>query len=114
VMLPTAGLAAYLFLVFGFLSRRCERQADVFGCRSASCANPACDGHHPDTDFPAGGTGLCPTGIRTFVRALERVDLLHGADDAAPARPAARLLRGAVGWLRAWQHGPVRRRVGFL
>jgi len=114
VMLPTAGLAAYLFLVFGFLSRRCERQADVFGCRSASCGNPACDGHTPDTDFPAGGTGLCPTGIRTFVRALERVDLLHGADDATPARPAARLLRGAVGWLRAWQHGPVRRRVGFL
>ncbi len=114
VMLPTAGLAAYIFLVFGFLSRRCERQADVFGCRSVSCADPTCDGHNPDTDLPAGGRALCPTGIRTFVRALERVDLLHGADDATPSRPAARFLRGAVGWLRAWQHGPVRRRVGFL
>ncbi|MFO0799827.1 MAG: M48 family metallopeptidase [Gemmataceae bacterium] len=114
VMVPTAGLAAYLFLVFGFLSRRCERQADVFGCRSVSCDDPACEGHVPDTDFPAGGAGLCPTGIRTFVRALERVDLLGGSDDPAPDRPAARLLRGAVGWLRAWQHGPVKRRVAFL
>jgi Zn-dependent protease with chaperone function len=113
--LPPVGLAAgYIFLVFGFLSRRCERQADVFGCRAVSCADPACTGHHPDTDLPEGGQGLCPTGVRTFVRALERVDPLQGADDPAPHRPAARLLRGALGWLRAWQHGPVRRRVGFL
>lgn len=113
--LPPVGLAAtYVFLVFGFLSRRCERQADVFGCRAVSCANPACEGHHPDTDYPTGGTGLCPIGIRTFVRALERVELLHGPDDPAPRRAAARALRGAFGWVRAWQHGPVRRRVGFL
>jgi Zn-dependent protease with chaperone function len=31
-------LGAYLFVVFGFLSRRCERQADIFGCRTVSCA----------------------------------------------------------------------------
>jgi STE24 endopeptidase len=30
-------LAAYIFCVFGFLSRRCERQADLFGCRTVSC-----------------------------------------------------------------------------
>ncbi len=37
--LPFVGLAfAYIFVVFGFLSRRCERQADVFGCRAVSCA----------------------------------------------------------------------------
>jgi Zn-dependent protease with chaperone function len=113
--LPPVGLAAgYIFLVFGFLSRRCERQADVFGCRAVSCGNPACAGHVADTDFPAGGAGLCPTGVRTFVRALERVDLLAGPDDDDPRRPTARVLRGVLGWLRAWQHGPVRRRVGFL
>ncbi len=113
--LPPVGLAAgYIFLVFGLLSRRCERQADVFGCRAVSCANPACTGHNPDTDFPAAGRGLCPTGIRTFVRALERVELLHSPDDPAPRRSTTRLLRGVFGWLRAWQHGPVRRRVGFL
>jgi STE24 endopeptidase len=29
-------VAAYVFVVFGFLSRRCERQADLFGCRAVS------------------------------------------------------------------------------
>lgn len=111
--LPPVGLAAgYIFLVFGFLSRRCERQADVFGCRAVSCGNPDCSGHDPDTVVPAGG--LCPTGVRTFVRALERVEHLHGPDDPAPRRAAARALRGVMGWVRAWQHGPIRRRVGFL
>jgi Zn-dependent protease with chaperone function len=28
-------LLIYLFVVFGFLSRRCERQADLYGCRTA-------------------------------------------------------------------------------
>ncbi len=31
-------LAGYVFVVFGFLSRRCERQADIFGCQTVSCA----------------------------------------------------------------------------
>jgi len=29
-------LATYVFVVFGFLSRRCERQADIYGCRTVS------------------------------------------------------------------------------
>ena len=29
-------VAVYIFVVFGFLSRRCERQADLFGCRAVS------------------------------------------------------------------------------
>jgi STE24 endopeptidase len=29
-------VAAYVFVVFGFLSRRCERQADLYGCRAVS------------------------------------------------------------------------------
>jgi Zn-dependent protease with chaperone function len=29
-------LGAYVFIVFGFLSRRCERQADIYGCRTVS------------------------------------------------------------------------------
>jgi Zn-dependent protease with chaperone function len=31
-------LGGYVFVVFGFVSRRCERQADIFGCRTVSCA----------------------------------------------------------------------------
>ena len=46
------GIGVYLFLVFGYLSRRCERQADMFGCRS--------------TDTP------------TFISALEKVAHLNG------------------------------------
>src|SRR5947208_174093 len=46
---PAVCLAgAYVFVVFGFLSRRCERQADVYGCRAVSCPSAACDGHAPD------------------------------------------------------------------
>jgi STE24 endopeptidase len=30
-------LVGYVLVVFGFLSRRCERQADIFGCRAVSC-----------------------------------------------------------------------------
>jgi STE24 endopeptidase len=44
--------AAYMFVIFGFLSRRCERQADLYGCRS--------------------------TSPQTFIDALEKVALLNG------------------------------------
>src|SRR4029079_11343421 len=78
IALPPVVLAAtYIFLVFGFLSRRCERQADVYGCRSVFCRDPICVGHDNATIYPERGRGLCPTGIRTFVRALERVDHLN-------------------------------------
>ena len=44
--------AAYMFVVFGYLSRRCERQADIYGCRS--------------------------TAPEIFIDALEKVALLNG------------------------------------
>ena len=59
---------AYLFLVFGVVSRRCERQADVFGCKALSCGDPGCDGHGPETVLVPRGRGLCRTGVATFVR----------------------------------------------
>src|SRR5205814_4046907 len=40
-----AALIAYIFVVFGFVSRRCERQADVYGCRAVSCSSPNCVEH---------------------------------------------------------------------
>lgn len=45
-------LTLYIFLVFGFLSRRCERQADIFGCRTVNC--------------------------QVFINALEKVAVLNG------------------------------------
>jgi Zn-dependent protease with chaperone function len=51
-------MGAYIFVVFGFLSRRCERQADIYGCRTASAP--------------------------VFIEALEKVALLNGISRDRP------------------------------
>ena len=99
-LVPFFGL--YVFVVFGFLSRRCERQADIFGCRAVSCAMPDCSGHEMQTELPLGGAGLCRTGIQTFIGALEKVAQLNGISRSKP------------GWLNSWQHSTIARRVEFL
>jgi Zn-dependent protease with chaperone function len=78
-------LGAYVFLAFGFVSRRCERQADLYGCRAVSCGRPDCAGHDPDVPLAPAGRGLCPTGIRTFISALEKVAGSTGSAAAARA-----------------------------
>jgi Zn-dependent protease with chaperone function len=95
-------LLSYIFVVFGFLSRRCERQADVFGCRAVSCHQAGCRDHEPGTALAPAGLGLCPTGIRTFIRALEKVALVNG------------ISRDRPGFLQSWQHSTIARRVEFL
>jgi Zn-dependent protease with chaperone function len=102
-VLPVVGaLGAYIFLVFGFLSRRCERQADIYGCRAVSCQHAGCDGHRDGHPLPEGAGHLCPTGIQTFIQALEKVALLNG------------MSRDKPGFLQSWQHSTIARRVGFL
>jgi Zn-dependent protease with chaperone function len=102
-LLPLFGLlGTYIFLVFGFLSRRCERQADIYGCRAVSCDSRVCCGHEPTVALAPEGRGLCPTGIRTFISALERVADLNG------------ISRDRPGWLQSWQHSTIARRVEFL
>jgi Zn-dependent protease with chaperone function len=96
-------VGAYIFLVFGFVSRRCERQADVYGCRAVSCARPACQGHQKELSLPQGAEGLCATGIRTFIDALEKVDRINNGPS-----------RNRHGWLQSWQHSTVAHRVEFL
>jgi STE24 endopeptidase len=92
----------YIFLVFGFLSRRCERQADIFGCRTVSCRCRDCMEHEVGVALAPGGSGLCPTGIRTFIRALEKVADVNG------------ISRDRPGLLQSWQHSTIARRVAFL
>jgi Zn-dependent protease with chaperone function len=102
-LLPMVGiLLSYIFIVFGFLSRRCERQADIYGCRAVSCGRRDCAGHDPEVALPAGGRGLCPTGIRIFMRALDKVALVNG------------ISRDRPGFLQSWQHSTIARRVEFL
>jgi STE24 endopeptidase len=50
--------AVYMVVVFGFVSRRCERQADLFGCRTVS--------------------------TETFIDALEKVAALNGIPRERP------------------------------
>ncbi|MCS6978254.1 MAG: M48 family metallopeptidase [Gemmatales bacterium] len=92
-------LGGYIWLVFGLLSRRCERQADIYGCKSVSCGQPDCTGHDGLIlgDAPR-SLPLCPTGIRTFIRALERVADLNGIQRDKPS----------------WRHSSIARRVAFL
>jgi Zn-dependent protease with chaperone function len=117
VLMPVALALTYVFLVFGYLSRRCERQADVFGCRAVSCRDPGCTGHDENTVYPECGRGLCPTGIRTFVRALSRVGEVNGV--ATPEEERRRpgvgvMLKGLFAWMKAWQHSTMPRRIAFL
>jgi len=102
VLPVVTALGAYIFLVFGFLSRRCERQADIYGCRAVSCQRAVCDGHVNGHPLPQGAGGLCPTGIHTFIQALEKVALLNG------------ISRDKPGFLQSWQHSTIARRVNFL
>jgi len=108
-MLAIMGI--YLFVVFGWLSRVCERQADIFGSRTGSCGNPACTGHDADTPLAARGRGLCPTGVRSMVRALDRVMVLNGWDGV---QGRGNLFQRVMSWVRSWQHGPMAVRVDYL
>ena len=82
--------------------RRCERQADVFGCRAVSCGLPHCLDHDPQAAYAPNGSGLCPTGIRIFMAALEKVAYLNG------------ISRDRPGWIQSWIHSTIARRVEFL
>ncbi len=104
------GLGVYIFAVFGFLSRACERQADIVGVKAASCADPHCEGHTPDTPLAEGGEAICPTGVRSMVRALDVVMHLSGLD--RPERGSPKQLLYA--WWKSWQHGPPSHRIDFL
>jgi Zn-dependent protease with chaperone function len=97
-----AMMGAYVFVVFGFVSRRCERQADIYGCRAVSCATRTCGGHDGGTVLVPRGQSLCATGIGTFVSALEKVARLNGMSRERP------------GWLSSWLHSTIARRVDFL
>lgn len=102
---------ALLLLAFGGLSRTCERQADVFGCKSVrtppSIATQVATvsqngaGHFRIAthalEAPTPGN-LQPHGIRVFISTLQRVAAINGMD---PHRPD-------------WRHGSIASRVRFL
>jgi STE24 endopeptidase len=94
-------LGLYFLLVFGHVSRRFERQADVFGCRAVSCGRASCPPHldWDDVDGARQEPGpLCPVGIRIFAAALANVAMLNGMERRK----------------RSWRHGSIQRRIEFL
>lgn len=100
--LVLACLAVYFYLVFGFLSRRFERQADLFGCRAVSCDFANCPPHRDVGDSRRAPVNLpdhvCPVGIRILANALSNVALLNGIDPIS----------------RSWRHGSIAQRITFL
>lgn len=96
--LPSGCLAAYFGIFFGFLSRRFERQADIFGCRAVSCAQADCPANHLPHEPVRRELPLCPAGINVFVQALEKIATLNGS------------MRDA----RSWRHFSIAKRVEFL
>lgn len=96
-----SALGLYFFLVFGLLSRRFERQADIFGCRVVSCGRPDCPPHNDPNASPltvSPPAGPCPEGIRIFANALADVADLNGIAPRA----------------RSWRHGSIAYRIRFL
>ena len=97
-------LGLYFWFVFGHLSRRFERQADVFGSKVVSCETADCP-PHTDLDnelaplpTAARKPGLCPVGIRIFADALTDVAQFNGLDRRK----------------RSWRHGSIASRIAFL
>ena len=96
-------LGLYFFLGFGGLSRRFERQADLYGARSVSCGLDPCDpqfdpnaeGFDPPRPLP---DAPCPRGVRLLAGALIDVAVLNGIDPAD----------------RSWRHGTIADRVASL
>jgi len=113
---PILGMTVYLFVVFGWLSRRCERQADLYGCRAAShdCWQHS-TGRSSQTGRAAAGLPVCPAGVRAMIQALERVMILNGMDRPGSGSGQSRSRFWHL-WamLRAWQHGPLPDRIAFL
>lgn len=87
---------------FGMLSRRFERQADLFGARCitpqpAQCRVP-CSVHLDEGTTLDAGDRVCATGAAVFSSALERVAILNGI----PLEE------------RSWRHSSIGSRIRFL
>ncbi|MEW6199120.1 MAG: M48 family metalloprotease [Planctomycetota bacterium] len=90
-------------LLFGWISRRFERQADIFGVRTLAVAGLPCSApcavHQPADDPPAPASdAVCTTAAHIFGDALHEVALLNGI------RPEA----------RSWRHSSIASRSRFL
>ena len=87
---------------FGWLSRRFERQADLFAARCVAppanqCGSP-CSVHLDDRQTLPGEGRVCATGAALFVSALDRVATLNGIPHEE----------------YSWRHSSIGSRIRFL
>lgn len=87
---------------FGWISRRFERQADLFGARCATppredCRQP-CSVHDPGHAPPGDTYRVCASGAQMFVSALDRVSVLNGIPKQE----------------RSWRHSSIASRIALL
>ena len=100
-LVTAAFLVAYWWLLFGFISRRCEAECDLFAVRATSCP---VDCSPPDAEARtvgvdgASSAALCEHRVRAFTSALGRIARLNGSAETA----------------RGWRHFSVARRRRFL
>ncbi len=110
--LAVAATVVFWALGFGWISRRFERQADLFGAMcvappAAACAVP-CSVHLDTANSPPqaeaddrriGGHGrVCASGAAVFASALDRVAVLNGIPHDE----------------RSWRHSSIESRIGHL
>jgi STE24 endopeptidase len=97
-------LGVYFWFVFGHLSRRFERQADVYGSKVVSGAMADLPPHiphdaGPSQEAPQGSRlPLYREGLRTFAEALSMVAHCNGMELGK----------------RSWRHGSIASRIRFL
>ncbi|HOI54912.1 MAG TPA: M48 family metallopeptidase [Phycisphaerae bacterium] len=95
-------LAGYWLGFFGFLSRRFERQSDLFAARTVDCPGRrfegACAMHRPESVAADDPYLVCGHQAWAFTSSLEQIALLNGM--------AARA--------RSWRHFGIARRMRFI
>ena len=89
-------------VAFGWVSRRLERQADLFGAKCVTpndeeCREP-CSVHRDDQTIENPGNSICVTAASVFVSALNRVATLNGIPREE----------------RSWRHSSIGSRMRFL
>lgn len=93
---------AFWGIGFGMVSRRFERQADLFGARCVSSDASACEGPcsvHTESERPRSNDDrVCSTGAALFASALGRVASLNGIPREE----------------RSWRHSSIASRIRFL
>ncbi len=105
IALQGAGVVAtalFWWLGFGWVSRRFERQADLFGARCVTPGPSECNlpcAVHPDRATTRESAGrVCATGAEVFASALDRVAILNGIPHEE----------------RSWRHSSIGSRIRFL